>query len=99
MNNDITTYRQDPSMSYKDEEKNQVLSVIEDYNTALNLLDYYDHQCMKSPEGHKATYVLTYEECRNIIDMHIPGHTRSLSGSILRHKISLKSAILYPFIP
>ena len=31
--------------------------------------------------------------------MHIPGHTRSLSGSILRHKISLKSAILYPFIP
>ena len=36
----------------------------------------------------------------NIYDkMHIPGHTRSLSGSILRHKISLKSAILYPFIP
>lgn len=69
MNNDITTYRQDPSMSYKDEEKNQVLSVIEDYNTALNLLNYYDRQCMKSPEGHKATYVLTYEECRNIIDM------------------------------
>ena len=31
--------------------------------------------------------------------VHIPGHTRSLSGSILRHKISLKSAILYPFIP
>ena len=31
--------------------------------------------------------------------LHIPGHTRSLSGSILRHKISLKSAILYPFIP
>ena len=32
-------------------------------------------------------------------NVHIPGHTRSLSGSILRHKISLKSAILYPFIP
>lgn len=69
MNNDITTYRQDPSVSYKDEEKNQVLSVIEDYNTALNLLDYYDHQYMKRPEGHKATYVITYEECRSIIDM------------------------------
>lgn len=69
MNNDITTYRQEPSVSYKDEEKNQVLSVIEDYNTALNLLDYYDHQYMKRPEGHKATYVITYEECRSIIDM------------------------------
>ena len=34
-----------------------------------------------------------------IARLHIPGHTRSLSGSILRHKISLKSAILYPFIP
>ena len=33
------------------------------------------------------------------LHLHIPGHTRSLSGSILRHKISLKSAILYPFIP
>lgn len=69
MNNDITTYRQDPSVSYKDEEKNQVFSVIEDYNTALNLLDYYDHQYMKRPEGHKAAYVLTYKECRKIIDM------------------------------
>lgn len=24
---------------------------------------------MKRPEGHKATYVITYEECRSIIDM------------------------------
>ena len=36
---------------------------------------------------------------QEVISLHIPGHTRSLSGSILRHKISLKSAILYPFIP
>ena len=46
----------------------QVLSVIENYNTALTLLDDYDHQCMKRPEGSKATYVLSYEECRNLID-------------------------------
>ena len=100
MNNDITTYRQDPSVSYKDEEKNQVLSVIEDYNTALNLLDYYDHQYMKRPEGHKATYVITYEECRSIIDMmnfkkeselfgnekvHIPADTRSAFPVISVH--------------
>ena len=40
-------------------------------------------------------YPMVYEDSK----VHIPGHTRSLSGSILRHKISLKSAILYPFIP
>ena len=32
----------------------QILSVIEDYNTALTLLDDYDHQCMKRPQGNKA---------------------------------------------
>lgn len=36
----------------------QVLSVIERYNTALDLLDEYDHQTMKKPEGNKAVYVL-----------------------------------------
>lgn len=46
----------------------QVLSVIEDYNTALTLLDDYDHQCMKRPQGNKAIYVLNYEECRKLID-------------------------------
>ena len=46
----------------------QVLSVIENYNTALSLLDDYDHQCMKRPEGNKATYILSYEECRSLID-------------------------------
>ena len=42
----------------------QVLSVIERYNTALELLDDYDHQTMVRPEGREATYVLTYEESR-----------------------------------
>lgn len=46
----------------------QILSVLEDYNTALTLLDDYDHQCMKRPQGNKATYVLSYEECRKLID-------------------------------
>ena len=69
MNNSMTTYRQGSSVCYKDEESNQIFSVIEDYNIALTLLDDYDHQCMKRPEGHKATYVITYDECRSIIDM------------------------------
>ena len=39
----------------------QVLSVIEKYSSALDLLDSYDHQNMTRPEGNRATYVLTYE--------------------------------------
>ena len=46
----------------------QVLTVIERYNLALELLDEYDHQTMKKPVGNKAAYVLTYEECREVID-------------------------------
>lgn len=47
----------------------QVLSVIESYSTALDLLDDYDHQTMKRPKGSDAAYVLTYEECRKVIDI------------------------------
>ena len=46
----------------------QVLSVIENYSKALDLLDAYDHQNMQRPAGEKAIYVLNYEECRQIID-------------------------------
>lgn len=45
----------------------QVLSVIERYNTALELLDDYDHQTMKRPNGNEAIYVLTYDECKEVI--------------------------------
>ncbi|MBQ8147180.1 MAG: virulence RhuM family protein [Lachnospiraceae bacterium] len=41
----------------------QILSVIERYNNALDLLDAYDHQTMKRPKGNEAMYVLAYEEC------------------------------------
>ena len=40
----------------------QVLSVIERYSTALNLLDAYDHQSLQRPTGTNAVYVLSYEE-------------------------------------
>lgn len=45
----------------------QVLTVIEKYSEALELLDSYDHQTMKRPKGNKATYVLTYDECKDVI--------------------------------
>lgn len=46
----------------------QMLAVVEQYTMALDLLDDYDHQCVRKPNGSKATYVLTYEECRNVIN-------------------------------
>lgn len=46
----------------------QVLSVVENYGKALDLLDSYDHQTLVRPSGDAPTYVLTYEECRQVID-------------------------------
>ena len=46
----------------------QVLTVVEKFSTALDLLDSYDHQTLKRPKGNASTYVLTYEECKNVID-------------------------------
>ena len=46
----------------------QILSVIENYSTALDMLDDYDHQVLRKPKGRNATYVITYQECRDMID-------------------------------
>ena len=46
----------------------QVLSVIESFSSALELLDAYDHQNMTRPKGSEAVYNLSYEECRKVID-------------------------------
>ena len=46
----------------------QVLTVIEKFSSALDLLDAYDHETMQKPKGNVATYVLEYEECRIVID-------------------------------
>lgn len=58
----------------------QVLSVIERYSTALNLLDAYDHQTMQRPKGTDSVYVLTYEECRKVIDQMRFGDESELFG-------------------
>ena len=47
----------------------QVLSVVESYTAALDILDDYDHQKINKPDGRKAEYVLSYDECRRFIDM------------------------------
>ena len=61
-------------------DREQILSVIEKYNTALDLLDSYDHQTMRRPKGHSTIYVLTYEECRFVIESMRFGSESELFG-------------------
>ena len=86
-------------------DSNQVLSVIERYSTALDLLDAYDHQNMSRPKGNAATYVLTYEECMEIIasmrfgdESDIFGKEKdgSFEGSIGNIYQSFEGQDLYP---
>lgn len=58
----------------------QILSVIERYSDALDLLDAYDHQTMKRPKGNEATYVLAYEECIEVIQCMRFGDESDLFG-------------------
>jgi prophage maintenance system killer protein len=48
-------------------ETDEMLGVINSYTSALDLLDSYDHQCVRKPDGNKTCAVLTTEECREII--------------------------------
>ena len=58
----------------------QVLSVIEKYSNALDLLDSYDHQNMTRPKGNETTYVLQYEECMEVIQSMRFGDESDLFG-------------------
>ena len=58
----------------------QFLSVIEKYSSALDLLDAHDHQNMTRPEGNRATYVLSYEECMDVIQSMRFGDESDLFG-------------------
>ena len=45
----------------------QVLSVIERYSAALDMLDDYDHERLEKPDGTEDAYKLSYEECKLLI--------------------------------
>ena len=46
-----------------------ILAVVKAYTGALDLLDDYDHQRVEKPKSDaRATHVLTYDECRKLID-------------------------------
>ena len=69
----------------------QVLSVIEKYSNALDLLDSYDHQNMTRPKGNRATYVLSYEECMEVIQSMRFGNESDLFG---REKEMMVSGVM-----
>lgn len=58
----------------------QILSVIEKYSDALEMLDSYDHQTMTRPKGNPATYTLDYEECMQVISQMSFGNESELFG-------------------
>lgn len=45
----------------------QISEIVQSYSRALDLLDDYDHQKIAMPKGHADAYVLSYEECRDLI--------------------------------
>ena len=49
-------------------DKEELAKVINEYTRALNLLDNYDHQTLVKPKGEISSYVMTYEEAREIIN-------------------------------
>lgn len=65
----------------RDLDTNQVLSVIERYSRAMELLDAYDHQNLIRPVGNETIYVLSYDECRKVIDNMKFGESSELFGN------------------
>ena len=59
----------------------QILEVVQQYTRSLDLLDDYDHQRLKKPQGDHHAYVLTYEECRKLIDSMRYGDESSVFGN------------------
>ena len=59
----------------------QILSVIEKYSLALDMLDDYDHQSMKKPSGTISAYIIEYEECINLIHSMKFGDSSTIFGN------------------
>lgn len=51
----------------KGEEARQIIKVINNYSSALNLLDNYDHKSMIKPKGTISKEIIKYEDCIDII--------------------------------
>ena len=51
----------------KGDEALEIIKVINNYSSALNLLDSYDHGFLKKPKGTSSKDKIKYEDCLNII--------------------------------
>ena len=51
----------------KNGEAQEIIKVINDYSTALNLLDDYDHKALSKPKGTSANLVINYDDCMKVI--------------------------------
>ena len=69
----------------------RILDVVKSYTKALDMLDDYDHQKLVKPEGEKATYILSYEECLEVIDSMRFGAESALSAT--KRMIFLREAL------
>lgn len=58
----------------------ELTNVVNAYTNALELLDDYDHQTLKEVNGRKAIYLLTYDDCRKLIDLMEFSKTSNLFG-------------------
>lgn len=52
----------------KDSEAKEMIKVINNYSTALDLLDDYDYKRVSKPAGTKNNKVITYDDCKAIIN-------------------------------
>ena len=59
----------------------EMLSVVNRYTNALDLLDDYDHQCVQKPEGNHTFTRLETDECFKIIEGMKFGSSSSLFGT------------------
>ena len=78
-----------------DLETRQVLDIVQSYATALDLLDDYDHQRIRPPKGQQATYVLNYDECRQVIDSMRFGNESVLFGAEKDDSFKSSIAVIY----
>ena len=51
----------------KNGEGQEIIKVINDYSSALNLLDDYDHKTLAKPKGTSNNAMITYDECMEVI--------------------------------
>lgn len=58
-----------------------VLGFVQQYSRALDLLDDYDHQRLPIPADHGSACVLTYAECRRLIDSMGYGDSSAVFGN------------------